>query len=129
MSEEKTHARCLYCGLPFENHISKKVLEEHPNATLIVQLFCSPQCENASQREIEKLRIEREKQNTTFKEKFCPLCKFVPRHWKHRDLENCPYCHIPFEFREVLTLRERKKEWVKQQKIKKSEKHVAENVI
>ena len=128
--ERKTHARCLYCGAEFEHHIPKKVLDEHKNALLIVQLFCSPQCEHESQRELEKERLEREKQNTTFKEKFCPLCKFVPNNWKYRELAKCPYCHVPFEYREVIRWQIREKEWKKEyQERKKREKHVAENVI
>ena len=125
-SDEKTHARCLYCGLPFEHHISKKIRKEHPTALLIIQLYCSKPCEIASAREIEKLRLERESQNTTFQQKYCAQCEFIPSIENFRNLEKCPYCHVPFEFREVTRLRERKKQYKKE--YEKRKKNVAENV-
>jgi ribosomal protein S27AE len=100
-SDEKAHARCLYCGQEFEHHIPKKVLDEHKNALLIVQLYCGKPCEIASQREIERIRLERENQKPHPREKFCPKCGFVPytMHQKHR--KDCPKCASFYEWREV----------------------------
>ena len=117
--DKKVHGKCLHCGVIFEYVLRKNVLEAHPHLISAYQLYCSPFCENEERRELEALRVEREKQNPTFKQKFCPQCNYVPKYWKHRDLENCPYCKIPFEFREVIRWREKKREFVREEARKK----------
>lgn len=105
MSEEYTCDRhvvgkCFYCGKEFEYTLKAKFLREHPNLIQAIQLYCSPQCENASQREIEQIRLERERQRPKLHEKFCPKCGYVPKNYYAKLKRECPKCATRFTWRE-----------------------------
>lgn len=74
----------------------------HPNILLAVQLYCSPNCEHESQRELAKLRIEREAQKPKEREKYCPKCGYVPKPFsKQKFRKDCPKCATLYEWREI----------------------------
>ena len=99
--DKKACGKCLHCGLVFTYEIPKKIWKEHSNLISLIQLYCSAPCENAERQELEKLRLEREKQKPREREKFCPKCGFVPKtmHQKHR--KDCPKCASLYSWRDV----------------------------
>lgn len=99
--DRHTVGRCFYCGKEFEYTIKAEFLKKHPNITEAIQLYCSPNCEHESQRELAKLRAERERQKPKPREKFCPKCGFVPKTMHQKSRWRCRNCNEPFSWREV----------------------------
>lgn len=94
--------RCFYCGHEFEYTIKKEFLKEHKNITMAIQLYCSQPCENASNQEFAKLRLEREAQKPKEREKYCPKCGYVPKPFSRQKFrKDCPKCATLYEWREV----------------------------